>query len=73
VLRLGVLCQALNLLRDLTDQAPDRRPFADYFRRHRRALDHLLARVDRGATSWDLADHLSREITGRPLELDHAR
>ncbi|MBN1774391.1 MAG: cobalamin-dependent protein [Deltaproteobacteria bacterium] len=72
-LRIGVLCQALNLLRDLVDPAPDRRPFADYFRRRPKVVDRLLAQVDRGAGSWDLADHLSREITGRPLELDHAR
>ncbi|NMC71301.1 MAG: hypothetical protein GYA57_14720 [Myxococcales bacterium] len=72
-LRIGVLCQALNLLRDLADAAPDRRPFAEYFRRDRKVLDRLLAPIDRGATSWDVADLLSREITGRPLELDHAR
>lgn len=72
-LRIGVLCQSLNLLRDLADPAPDRRPFAEYFRRNRKTLDRLLALVDRGATSWDLADRLAREITGRPLELDHAR
>jgi radical SAM superfamily enzyme YgiQ (UPF0313 family) len=72
-LRIGVLCQALNVLRDLADPAPDRRPFAEFFRRNRRAIDQLLKRIDRGATSLDLADHLSREILGRPLDLDHAR
>lgn len=73
VLRIGVLCQALNLIRDLADPAPDRRPFADYFRRRPTTVDRLLAQIDRGATSWDVADRLAREITGRPLELDHAR
>ena len=41
-LRLGVLCQGLNLLRDLADRTPDRRPFAQTFRRDRRILDRLL-------------------------------
>jgi hypothetical protein len=72
-LRLGVLCQGLNVLRDVIDPAPDKRPFADYFRRNRKVVDQLLARIDDGATARDLADHLSREILGKPLELDRAR
>jgi radical SAM superfamily enzyme YgiQ (UPF0313 family) len=73
VLRIGVLCQSLNLLRQMGDEVPDRQPIADYFRRRPRAVDQLLKRIDRGASSSDVADQLSREMLGRPLEIHHAR
>jgi anaerobic magnesium-protoporphyrin IX monomethyl ester cyclase len=73
VLRIGVLCQSLNLLRHLADEDSARRPLAEFFRRRPRVIDQLLKRIDRGATSLDVADHVSREVLGRPFGPEHAR